>query len=146
EPDLLCRTLQNSDAIERILDIHVLSFHDILNVERQIGFQRFLIIIHRGFFFVLALCDYSRFISNPRCFCSGLPKPDRLIRWRRVLITSLRFSTESMHFGLQFRDELSSLLRKDVEQSPKLTVLYAFGGAPKYVLPSPARLDEVVDH
>jgi len=49
-----------------------------------------------------------------------------------------------MNLGLQLRDELRSLLREDVEQSPELTVLDTFGGVAKSALSPTACLDEVV--
>jgi hypothetical protein len=51
-----------------------------------------------------------------------------------------------MYLCLELGNELGSLLGKDIEQSPKFAVLDVFGGVPKHVLSSPARLDETVQY
>jgi len=51
-----------------------------------------------------------------------------------------------MYLRLQFLDELRSLLRKDVEQTPELAVLNALCGCAKYLVGSGATLDEVVEY
>src|SRR5262249_3757521 len=60
----LCSSLQNSDAIVRILDVHVLPLHDVLNIERQISLQCVLVIIHCSLFFALAFTDHSRLVAH----------------------------------------------------------------------------------
>src|SRR6266446_2727702 len=56
------RSLQNANPVERVLNIHVLAFDNVLNVERQIRFKRFLIVVYGGLFSALAYCDDGRFI------------------------------------------------------------------------------------
>src|SRR5262245_16027660 len=51
-----------------------------------------------------------------------------------------------MHFRLELRYELGSLLQENVEQSPKLAVLAAFSGIPKCALAPPTCFNEIVEY
>src|SRR5215467_6548301 len=55
-------------------------------------------------------------------------------------------AAEPVYFRLQFGNKLSSLLREDVEQSPKFAVLDVFGSVPESFLASPACIDESIEY
>src|SRR5690349_10663987 len=64
---LLCSTLQDPDAVIRILNVHILPLHHVLNIERQIRLQCFLIIVDGSFFFALALRDDRGLVAKFGC-------------------------------------------------------------------------------
>jgi hypothetical protein len=134
---LLSGTLQNSDAIVRILDIHVLPLYNVLNIERQIRLERFLIIVYCRFFLALTFRNDRGLIAN--FSRSRNWERDCIVRHvRRGAGGFARISTETMNFSLQFGNELRTLLREDVKQPAELAVPDAFGSAPEKLLSAPA--------
>src|SRR5262245_26021941 len=134
-------SLQDSNAVVSVANVHVLAFHHVLHIQRQVRLQSALISGDGSLFTRLAFA-HDRGLVTAKRFRFEFQPATMHASCNRAF--GYRLSPKPMHFGLELRYKLCALLREDVEQPSKLAGLDVRRSGSVAFLTVPARFDEIV--